>query len=77
MPLVKAGFSNLQKHIENVHLFGVPVVIAINSFMTDTQAELEVVQKLSKDAGAADAVICSHWAHGGNYKIFHTVKHIM
>ena len=61
-----AGFSNLQKHIENVLLFGVPVVIAINSFVTDTQAELEIVQKLSKDAGAADAIICSHWAHGGN-----------
>ena len=65
LPLVEAGFSNLQKHIDNVHLYGVPVVVAINSFVTDTQAELELVQKLSIDAGAADAVICSHWAHGG------------
>ena len=65
LPLVEAGFSNLQKHIDNVHLYGVPVVVAINSFVSDTQAELELVQKLSIDAGAADAVICSHWAHGG------------
>ena len=48
-----------------MHLYGVPVVVAINSFVTDTRAELELVQKLSRDAGAADAVICSHWAHGG------------
>ena len=65
LPLVEAGFSNLQKHIDNVHLFGVPVVVAINSFVTDTRAELELVQKLSRDAGAADAIICSHWTHGG------------
>ena len=66
LTLIEAGFSNLKKHIENVHLFGVPVIVAINSFVTDTQAELEMVQKLSRDAGASDAVICSHWACGGN-----------
>lgn len=66
LPLVEGGFSNLQKHIENVHLFGVPVVVAINSFATDTQAELELVLRLCKNSGASDAVICSHWAHGGN-----------
>ena len=64
--MVEAGFSNLRKHIENVHLFGVPVVVAINSFVTDTQTELKLVQKLSRDAGVSDAVICSHWACGGN-----------
>ena len=37
LPLVEAGFANLKKHIENVQLFGVPVVVAINSFVTDTQ----------------------------------------
>ena len=48
-----------------MHLYGVPVVVAINSFVTDTQAELELVQKLSRNAGATNAVICTHWAHGG------------
>jgi methylenetetrahydrofolate dehydrogenase (NADP+)/methenyltetrahydrofolate cyclohydrolase/formyltetrahydrofolate synthetase len=69
LALVEAGFSNLQKHIDNVHLYGVPVVVAINSFVTDTQAELELVQKLSRDAGAADAIICNHWAHGGIFVV--------
>ena len=50
-----------------MHLFGVPVVVAINVFVSDTQSELELVQKLSREAGASDAVICTHWAHGGNY----------
>ena len=67
LPLLEAGFNNLRKHIENVHLFGVPVVVAINAFVSDTQSELELVQKLSREAGASDAVICTHWAHGGNW----------
>lgn len=67
LPLLEAGFSNLQKHIENVKLFGVPVVVAINAFVSDTQSELELLQKLSRDAGASDAVICTHWAHGGKF----------
>ena len=62
---MEAGFSNLLKHIENVHTFGVPVVVAINAFVTDTPAELELVQRLCREAGAFDSVICSHWAKGG------------
>ena len=65
LTLLEAGFGNLHKHIENATSFGVPVVVAINSFTTDTQAELELIQKLSRDAGAFDAVICNHWAEGG------------
>lgn len=65
LPLLETGFSNLHKHIENATSFGVPVVVAINSFATDTRAELELLQKLSRDAGAFDAVICDHWAKGG------------
>jgi methylenetetrahydrofolate dehydrogenase (NADP+)/methenyltetrahydrofolate cyclohydrolase/formyltetrahydrofolate synthetase len=62
---VEAGFVNLLKHIENVHLFGVPVVVAINSFATDSNKECELVQRLCKQAGAFDAVICDHWSQGG------------
>ena len=65
LTLLEAGFANLQKHIENVHMFGVPVVIAVNSFTTDTPAELDLVLRKSKEAGAFDAIIASHWAKGG------------
>ncbi|XP_077994122.1 C-1-tetrahydrofolate synthase, cytoplasmic-like [Glandiceps talaboti] len=65
LELVEKGFSNLRKQIENARFFGVPVVVAINSFVTDTGPELELVQKLARENGAYDAVVCSHWAHGG------------
>ena len=65
LSLLQAGFSNLQKHIENASSFGVPVVVAINSFSTDTQKELELIQGLSRESGAFDAIVCSHWASGG------------
>merc|ERR1712055_129638 len=63
--LVEKGFCNLRKQIENANMFGVPVVVAINVFHTDTQEEIELMKKLSKEAGAFDAVICRHWAQGG------------
>ncbi|KAL3875174.1 hypothetical protein ACJMK2_038102 [Sinanodonta woodiana] len=63
--LVKNGCCNLQKQIENANKFGVPVVVAINRFGTDTVAELELVQKMAREAGAFDAVICNHWEEGG------------
>ncbi len=69
LPLVEAGFQNLQKHIENVLLFGVPVVVAVNGFVTDSPAEQECVVSLSKAAGAFDAIICSHWANGGDHNL--------
>lgn len=65
LDLVEKGCSNLVKQIENANKFGVPVVVAINSFATDTRAEVELVQKLARDGGAFDAVICTHWAQGG------------
>ena len=65
LPLVTAGFCNLRKQIENANIFGVPVVVAINVFVTDTQEELDEMVKLSKQAGAFDAVLCRHWAEGG------------
>merc|ERR1712241_60360 len=65
LELVEKGFCNLRKQIENANLFGIPVVVAVNKFHTDTQAELEMVCNLAKQNGAFDAVICTHWAHGG------------
>eukprot|EP00127_Corallochytrium_limacisporum_P000981 Clim_evm65s33 gene=Clim_evmTU65s33 len=63
--LVRKGFANLEKQIENVRMFGVPCVVAINQFATDTQAEMDAVRELSLQAGATDAVVSNHWAHGG------------
>lgn len=63
--LLKAGCCNLAKHIENTRAYGVNVVVAINMFATDTEAELSAVKEAALDAGAFDAVICTHHAHGG------------
>jgi len=63
--LVEKGFSNLRKQIENGVSFGVPVVVAINTFSSDTKAEIDRLMELSIAAGANEAVVCSHWADGG------------
>ena len=65
LDLVEKGFCNLRKQIENANLFGIPVVVAVNKFHTDTQAELEKICSLAKQHGAFDAIICTHWANGG------------
>jgi formate--tetrahydrofolate ligase len=62
---VTAGAQNLAKQIENVTVFGVPVVVAINYFPTDTPAEIEAVRRVSLAAGARDAVLTKHFAEGG------------
>ena len=76
--LVRRGCVNLVKHIENTKVYGVNVVVAVNAFATDTDEELEAVRQASLAAGALDAVICTHFAHGGagavstrNYLNFH------
>ena len=61
---VKKGGTNLQRHIKNVKQFGVQPVVAINSFITDTKAELNAIKNMAKKMGA-EAIICSHWANGG------------
>ena len=61
---VKSGCVNLQRHIKNVKQFGVPVVVAINAFITDTKKELNAVRATAKKMGA-EAIICNHWADGG------------
>ncbi len=65
LELVERGFCNLGKQIGNARKFGVPVVVAINVFATDTGPELELVRELALGAGAFDAVLCRHWARGG------------
>ncbi|XP_045917592.1 monofunctional C1-tetrahydrofolate synthase, mitochondrial isoform X1 [Micropterus dolomieu] len=66
LTLVAGGCrSNLRKQIQIAHLFGVPVVVALNVFKTDTQAEIDLVCQLAKECGASDAVPCHHWSQGG------------
>jgi len=66
LDLVSAGCSNLRKHIQNMTLYGVPVFVAVNTFSTDTEAEVELVIRMAKEAGAAGAYRCNHWAKGGS-----------
>ena len=63
--LLEKGVANLVKHIENAKKFGVNVVVGVNKFKTDTDAEIEVVKKAATAAGAYDAVLANHWAEGG------------
>ena len=57
------GCPNLGRHIENVKSFGVPVVVAINHFVTDTDAEVKAVQHYVTDMGS-EAILCKHWEKG-------------
>ncbi len=61
---VRKGCANLGRHLENISQFGVPAVVAINQFIADTDAEMQVVMDFVKSTGA-EAVVCSHWANGG------------
>ncbi|MBN1354604.1 MAG: formate--tetrahydrofolate ligase [Candidatus Omnitrophica bacterium] len=61
---LEEGFSNLEKQIENMKLFGVPVVVAVNKFTTDTKNEIEFIRRKAKAAGAEDAVLSEVWAKG-------------
>jgi len=63
--LVRKGVANLTRHIENTKKFGVPVVVAMNVFPTDTPAEHEVIKLAALAAGADDCVLCTHHAEGG------------
>ncbi|MFM8322385.1 MAG: formate--tetrahydrofolate ligase [Chloroflexota bacterium] len=65
LDLLRAGLCNLQHHIRNARKYGVNVVVAVNSFATDTPAEVELVRAAAVDAGAEDAVVCTHWMDGG------------
>ncbi|MFO1186568.1 MAG: formate--tetrahydrofolate ligase [Alphaproteobacteria bacterium] len=60
---VEKGAANLARHIQNVRKFGVPVIVGINRFDSDTPAEIEAVQTAARAEGA-EAVLCTHWADG-------------
>lgn len=62
---VRRGAANLAKQIENVTMFGVPAVVAINSFPTDTPAEVAAIREVALAAGAVDAVVATHFSDGG------------
>ncbi|KAK7952114.1 C-1-tetrahydrofolate synthase cytoplasmic [Apiospora aurea] len=63
--LLRKGCINLAKHIQNAKSYGVPVVVAINKFSTDTDAEVTVIREEAIKAGAEDAILADHWAQGG------------
>jgi methylenetetrahydrofolate dehydrogenase (NADP+)/methenyltetrahydrofolate cyclohydrolase/formyltetrahydrofolate synthetase len=63
--LLEKGLGNLGVHIKNALGFGIPVVVAVNSFTTDTPAELEMVRQYAVSQGAEDSVVSKHWAEGG------------
>jgi formate--tetrahydrofolate ligase len=60
---VEQGCANLGRHVQNVKKFGVPVVVAINHFVTDTDAEVQAVKDYVATLGA-EAILCKHWAQG-------------
>jgi formyltetrahydrofolate synthetase len=65
LDLLRAGLGNLQHHIRNAKRYGVNVVVAVNSFATDTPAEVEMIRQAAMEAGAEDAAVCTHWMDGG------------
>ncbi len=65
LDLLRAGLPNLERHIQNALKYGVNVVVAVNSFATDTPAEVELIREAALKMGAMDAVVSTHWADGG------------
>lgn len=77
---LKAGIVNLEKHIENLHKFGVPVVVTLNSFVTDTKAETDFVEQFCKERGC-EFSLSEVWEKGGEggidlaNKVLETIEH--
>ena len=65
LDLLRKGIANLEAHLAIIRKFGLPAVVAINSFPTDTAAEHELIREAALKAGAADAVVAKNWALGG------------
>ncbi len=65
LDLLRGGLPNLERHIQNALKYGVNVVVAVNSFATDTPAEVELIREAALRMGAMDAVVSTHWADGG------------
>lgn len=62
---LEAGMGNLNKHIENIKTFGLPVVVAINRFISDTDAELDTLRKHCQRIKGVKVALCEGWEHGG------------
>jgi formate--tetrahydrofolate ligase len=75
---LRRGFANLQRHVRNVGKFGVPVIVAINAFPSDTDAEHELVRQACSETLGVKAVVCRHWAEGsvGAAELANTVVEI-
>ncbi|KTW25864.1 hypothetical protein T552_03138 [Pneumocystis carinii B80] len=65
LELVRKGCCNMIRHIQNIKKYGVPIIVAINKFHTDTQSEISIIQEEALKAGAVDAVVSNQWALGG------------
>ena len=65
LPALETGLANLARHVANLRKFGVPVVVAVNRFGTDTAAELAFVENAVARQFAVKTIICDHWARGG------------
>jgi len=65
LPLLEKGLCNLGAHIKNALKFGIPVVVAVNAFQDDSEAELEMIREYAVGQGAEDSVVTTHWANGG------------
>ena len=65
LPLLEKGLCNLGVHIKNALKFGIPVVVAVNAFPDDTEAELKMIREYAVGQGAEDSVVTTHWANGG------------
>ncbi len=65
LDLLRKGLPNLERHIQNALKYGVNVVVAVNSFVNDTPAKVELIRKSALEFGAMDAVVSTHWADGG------------
>ncbi len=65
LELLGRGLDNLRAHLRIVQLFGVPAVVAVNRFSSDTEAEIDFVRRAALESGAEDAVLCEHWEKGG------------
>ncbi len=65
LDLLRAGLPNLERHIQNALKYGINVVVAVNSFATDSPAEVELIRQAALQMGAMDAVVSTHWADGG------------
>ena len=61
---LQRGAANVQRHIENLKGYGLPVIVALNHFTSDTQAEVDTVKRIVGAMGA-EAIVCRHWAEGG------------